>query len=383
MLSNTVKGETKVKWISSLTMLFTFFSIISGKVMYGRRHPLTHSKIHSSKQLELSVIVPARDEAQRLPRLLKSLAQQTVSVEMIVMDDGSTDQTAEIACAAGASVYSVQADKPSLWQGKSLACYQGATYASTPLLLFVDADVTLTSPRAIQALIDTYYQQDYRGLLSVQPYHSTIRPYESLSALFNTLTVVGTNQFSLIDGQQTTRMAFGPVVLTNSTDYKSTQGHQQAKHHIIEGFALGQAYSQQGLPVNLYEGQQDIQFRMYEDGIQSLVHGWVKHFSVGATATSPKVMTSIVIWLMGSIITASGLILSLLVKPISKVNMGILYILYTMQFIRIHRRVGHFSRWMLCLHPILFIFFSGVFLSSWIQSYCKRSVIWKGRTYHL
>jgi len=63
--------------------------------------------------------------------------------------------------------------------------------------------------------------------------------------------------------------------------------------------------------------------------------------------------------------------------------MGILYILYTMQFIRIHRRVGHFSRWMLCLHPILFIFFSGVFLSSWIQSYCKRSVIWKGRTYHL
>lgn len=101
MLSNTVKGETKVKWISSLTMLFTFFSIISGKVMYGRRHPLTHSKIHSSKQLELSVIVPARDEAQRLPRLLKSLAQQTVSVEMIVMDDGSTDQTAEIARAAG------------------------------------------------------------------------------------------------------------------------------------------------------------------------------------------------------------------------------------------------------------------------------------------
>ena len=259
MLSNTVKGETKVKWISSLTMLFTFFSIISGKVMYGRRHPLTHSKIHSSKQLELSVIVPARDEAQRLPRLLKSLAQQTVSVEMIVMDDGSTDQTAEIARAAGASVYSVQTDKPSLWQGKSLACYQvRPTHQLHYCCLLMP--MTLTSPRAIQALIDTYYQQDYRGLLSVQPYHSTIRPYESLSALFNTLTVVGTNQFSLIDGQQTTRMAFGPVVLTNSTDYKSTQGHQQAKHHIIEGFALGQAYSQQGLPVNLYEGQQDIQF---------------------------------------------------------------------------------------------------------------------------
>ena len=99
---------------------------------------------------------------------------------------------------------------------------------------------------------------------------------------------------------------------------------------------------------------------MYEDGIQSLVHGWVKHFSVGATATSPKVMTSIVIWLMGSIITASGLILSLLVKPISKVNMGILYILYTMQFIRIHRRVGHFHVGCYVCTYLIYLF-SGVF----------------------
>ena len=70
---------------------------------------------------------------------------------------------------------------------------------------------------------------------------------------------------------------------------------------IIEGFALGEAFSQSNLPVTVYEGSEYVKFRMYEEGLRSLIQGWTKHFSVGANQTEPKVMLAIVMWLMGSL----------------------------------------------------------------------------------
>jgi 4,4'-diaponeurosporenoate glycosyltransferase len=74
----------------------------------------------------MSVIVPARDEERSLPRLLRSLAGQTMPpLEVIVVDDHSRDDTAARAAAAGARVLS-SAPLPDGWTGKTWACHQGA-----------------------------------------------------------------------------------------------------------------------------------------------------------------------------------------------------------------------------------------------------------------
>ncbi|MEJ7450710.1 4,4'-diaponeurosporenoate glycosyltransferase, partial [Staphylococcus warneri] len=96
------------------------------------------------------------------------------------------------------------------------------------------------------------------GLLSVQPFHETGKFYESLSAIFNLMTVVGMNHFSSLKKQKDNNIAFGPILLTNIDDYLATNGHLNAEHSIIEGFAIGQVYQQLNLPVTLYEGKGNI-----------------------------------------------------------------------------------------------------------------------------
>ena len=68
-------------------------SIASGYFMYNRQRLLQYNKTTKKNYLSVSIIIPARDEEVRLPRLLTSLNQQSISPEIIVMNDGSKDNT--------------------------------------------------------------------------------------------------------------------------------------------------------------------------------------------------------------------------------------------------------------------------------------------------
>ena len=93
----------------------------------------------------MSIVVPARNEATTLPDLLASLgALDPAPHEVIVVDDGSEDGTAEVARTRGVDVHSVPGP-PEGWLGKPWACQQGARRATGDLLLFLDADVQLSA----------------------------------------------------------------------------------------------------------------------------------------------------------------------------------------------------------------------------------------------
>ncbi|RIO60116.1 glycosyltransferase family 2 protein, partial [Mammaliicoccus sciuri] len=157
------------------------------------------------------------------------------------------------------------------WQGKSHACWQGSIYATHDLLMFVDADVQFACDDSIQNIANQYDLQGGKGLLSIQPYHKIKKLYENISAIFNLMTIVGMNQFSITKSANNEQGAFGPVLVTNKQDYKLTQGHLKAKNQIIEGFAISKAYNKQGLPVSLHEGQGVVNFRMYSQGYKALL----------------------------------------------------------------------------------------------------------------
>jgi glycosyltransferase involved in cell wall biosynthesis len=98
--------------------------------------------------VEVSVVVPARNEEANLANCLQSLAhQQDATYEVIVVDDHSTDRTREIARSFPVQV--VEADPlPAGWSGKCNACWSGAKIAKGKWLLFTDAD-TRHSPLSI------------------------------------------------------------------------------------------------------------------------------------------------------------------------------------------------------------------------------------------
>jgi hypothetical protein len=91
--------------------------------------------------IDVRVVVPARDEAAVIGACLASLVGQ--ATEVVVVDDGSTDGTGELAAAAGAVVVRLDDDLPAGWMGKPRACLAGAAGATTEWLAFVDADVVL------------------------------------------------------------------------------------------------------------------------------------------------------------------------------------------------------------------------------------------------
>jgi glycosyltransferase involved in cell wall biosynthesis len=98
--------------------------------------------------MRISVILPAKNEAEGLQRTLPILRARFPEAEVIVVDDGSTDATAAIAAGHGARVLSSPYS-----MGNGAAVKRGARAASGDILVFMDADGQ-HDPALIQQLLE-------------------------------------------------------------------------------------------------------------------------------------------------------------------------------------------------------------------------------------
>jgi 4,4'-diaponeurosporenoate glycosyltransferase len=305
----------------------------------------------------LSIIIPARNEEHNLPVLLASLARQTERpLEIIVVDDGSTDRTAEIASAAGAKVIHSK-PLPDGWRGKTWACHQGVEASSGRLLCFLDADTSF-EPGGLSRVLASYHG----GAFSVGPWHAIQKPYENLSLFFNLNMVAGTAPEGL----------FGQMLLVERDSYQLAGGHEAVRGKILENFALAAHFRESGIPVCSVAGFGALSFRMYPEGIRSLIEGWTKGFASGAGRTPRGVLWTIIFWMNG-----------LIMAPIAMVASGfnpwwiLIYLACAGQVAWLARRVGGFRLYAALFYPVSMVFFFAVFGRSAMRS--GKSVTWKGR----
>ncbi len=341
------------------------------------RMPLCQKRPAAAAHRSLSVIIPARNEENALPRLLSSLDQQRAAVdEMIVVDDGSTDRTADIAAAAGARVLPCPPLPPG-WRGKPWACFQGADAATGDLLMFVDADTTFAE-HGLGRILDTYAEQD--GVLSINPYHTVTRPHEQLSAFFNLMTTIGVGAFHIgTRGGASSNGLFGPFMLLDRATYDAVGGHAPVKDKILENFHLAQHFRAHGVSLRCFGGKGALQIRMYPHGIRELINGWRKAFADGAAATPPGLLVPTVLWITGSMLAFIFLLLSL-TGLTDHLSMWLcLYCLYAVQMYWMFRRLGSFSLWTACLYPVPLVTFFVIFSQSVLAAVRKQDVAWKGR----
>lgn len=103
----------------------------------------------------ITVVVPARDEAERIAGVLAPLVDAPGVVEVLVVDDRSTDATPEVALSHGARVID-GGELPRGWIGKPWALQQGLVAAKGDVVVFLDADVVPDPrlPAAVAALLD-------------------------------------------------------------------------------------------------------------------------------------------------------------------------------------------------------------------------------------
>ncbi|MEY4352421.1 MAG: hypothetical protein RLZZ609_662 [Cyanobacteriota bacterium] len=326
----------------------------------------------------LSVLIPARNEAATLPHLLAALAAQRLQPdEVIVIDDHSDDDTATIARNATAQLPIRVVQPPPLpadWCGKTWALHDGVQASSGELLLFLDAD-TEPQPEFIERLLARH--EALGGLVSVQPYHRTEKPYEQLSVLFN---LVGLMAVPL---GPACGVAFGPALLTSRGDYERSGGHAAVAGKVVEDWFLGHCYERAGLPVSAFIGYGQLAYRMYPGGLRDMVIGFDKNFATAAGEVRWTRMLAVVLWLSGLFWAAWCLPAALLGWPMLGNPAlgwnGLIYGAYALQLLLLTRRVGRF-RWINLVFPVPVLFFLGVFLLA-ILNLERGQVQWKGRVF--
>jgi 4,4'-diaponeurosporenoate glycosyltransferase len=334
----------------------------------------------------LSVIIPARNEERNLPQLLRSLAEQAPRPhEIIVVDDGSTDRTAEVARQMGATVLSSR-PLPDGWRGKTWACQQGARAAKGELLLFVDADTwfereglakvlaahaswlaapresaTIGSPHDLPRSAETPLRAQ-GGALSVGPFHAVRKLHEDLSLFFNFNMIVGT----VPDG------LFGQMLLVDRESYWCVGGHEAVKGRTLENCFLAQQFRAAGIPTRSATGRGILAFCMYPNGLRELVEGWTKGFASGAGQTPRRVLLLVIAWMIGLMLAPIGWLVTG-----DSVARGAVYLLCAAQVGWFARQIGSFRWFTALLYPVPLIFFFAVFARSAMRS--GRQVTWKGR----
>jgi 4,4'-diaponeurosporenoate glycosyltransferase len=311
-------------------------------------------------RIPVSIIIPARDEEKNLPVLLESLTSQTPPPEeIIVVDDGSTDRTADIARATGAQVIT-SAPLPSGWRGKAWACQQGADAAVNDLLIFMDAD-TRFEPGGLQAVCTKFAKQG--GALSLAAFQTLEKPAEQLSAFFVWVMTAASE-------------LFGPFLMVSKADYQNAGGHAAVKNQVLENVYLAKKFRAAGVPVRSFRGQDVLSIHMYPGGFSDLSRGWKKAFATGAGQTPPLRMAGVVFWLSATVGTA----IMLLISAFTDYSFGLwgaLYAVFVLQVLLQLRRLGQFRFWTALFYPVFQIFFFGLFA----QSAFQKQQTWKGRTY--
>ncbi|WP_163505445.1 glycosyltransferase [Fodinicola acaciae] len=228
----------------------------------------------------VSVLVPARDEEHRIEPCLRSLLAQTAkNLEIIVLDDGSTDRTAEVVRSLGCRLVTGEA-LPEGWLGKPHACHQAAKHAgdASEILIFVDADVVL-APHAVESTVDTLRST---GLDLVSPY-----PRQQAVSVAERL-VQPLLQWSWLTflplrlAEQSPRpslsAANGQFLAVRRETYERAGGHAAVKDEVIEDVALLRAIKRAGGKGVVVDGTELATCRMYA-GAGDILDGYGKSLS--------------------------------------------------------------------------------------------------------
>jgi 4,4'-diaponeurosporenoate glycosyltransferase len=236
--------------------------------------------------------------------------------------------------------------------------------------VFLDADVELRPEALARALA---MRRERGGLVSVWPYHRVVHPYEHLSALFNVTAFMGIGAGSLLPPQNL-REAAGPMIVTTTVDYARVGGHEAVRGDVVEDLSLGRLYAESGLPVAVLGGGEDVAFRMYGEGVLSLVRGCLRSLGRGTFVLSPARIAGIIAWLTcayGAFLWAGGLKTwpAFVLTTMFAVQMGVLF-----------RQMGTFGWVDAVLYPVHLLFFTFVFLLGIFSVRVSRRVHWRGRS---
>lgn len=345
---------------------------------------------------EVSICIPARNEADSIERCIRSAVdQQYPKHHVYVLNDESSDGTTEILDQLSnrfpnkLSVIPGKT-KPENWLGKSWACHQLSEEATGDILVFIDADTWL-EPEATAKLVRTM-GRDIVDLITVWPkqklgtfWEKTVIPlvYFALLTLLPTRYVHRDPKW--LPSFLTKRVsplfaaACGQFMAFKRKAYQSIGGHSSVKNQVVEDVGLARKIKQAGFRMKMYHGSKTVHCRMYSSAIE-LWNGFRKNFLAGfgnniyffiAMALLHLIVFMLpILSLPFLLIYGSGIALILCIATV--------ILMYLQRFI-----VDIWYDWSLSyglLHPVGVFWFLILGIRVIKDRFKKESAEWKGRT---
>jgi hypothetical protein len=225
----------------------------------------------ASGRPSVSVLIPARNEAANIADAVAAvLANTGVDLELLVLDDGSTDATPEILRAiADPRLRVLQgAGLPAGWCGKQHACARLADQARHDLLVFVDADVRL-APDALSRMAGFMERSDM-SLASGFPRQITRTWSEILLLPLIHFLLLGYLPIAQMDRSASPGLGAGcgQLFIARRAGYDRAGGHAAIRASLHDGLTLPRAFRRAGLMTGLFDASRLATCRMYSNAAQ-------------------------------------------------------------------------------------------------------------------
>lgn len=335
----------------------------------------------------VSVLVPARNEERDIEAAVGSLiAQEYPDLEVIVVDDRSTDATAAILARLSESSPRLRVirgeEPPPGWLGKPHALWQAYRAASGELLLFVDADVRY-GPRAVDDAV-RFLESDRADLLALLPrleargfWENVLMPYLLVSIFFGPGWLAERDRFRWIAA------GGGAGNLVRRRAYESAGGHAAIRDSVIDDIRLALTLKRAGFRVRIARAEDAVAVRMYR-GFREVWDGFTKNVAYafeGPLGVVLGLLTSAmtVAMIVPPVVLAAALAGAAVPPPDLRLAAGATggYLLAR----AILAAALKDPVWPALANPVMALVWDALIVRSLYRRFIRRRLVWRGREF--
>lgn len=360
---------------STLAVLGAIHSLINLKLI---RRPMSAGPV----QEKVSVLLPVLNEADRIaPTLQSLLAQESlVDLELIIRDDGSTDQTVELInhltrnAKFQVNVITNDAPAPTGWVSKSWSCYQMSKVATGTVLVFIDADVSFAPTAIAQGVITM--REHKLDLISPYPKQTAITWSERLMQPLLQWSWLTFLPLRIAERAKNPALsaANGQFILVDAANYHASGGHSANPAAVLDDIALLRTIKNFGGSGVVVDGTNLAKTRMYRN-VSELTDGYAKSLW-SAVGGKPQ-----------SRFLSAFLILSYVIPPLAAVTKSPLriqragaigYLAAVLSRYLIAKRTKSRTFPDVMTHPLAILGYVGLTELSWYRK-LRNKLTWRGK----
>ncbi|MBC8102799.1 MAG: glycosyltransferase [Cytophagales bacterium] len=392
-----------IQWMKQATPLLvyqifasvfvTFATINAACDWFTLRRPTDRPRTGRTRETvaiwpSLSVLIPARDEEKTLARCVTSLASQHYqgTLEVLILDDHSSDSTGLIAGGLAASDSRIRAFKggelAAGWKGKPNALRQLAAQATGDLLLLTDADCVFQRG-ALEASV-RFRESARADCLSLMPYLECSSFWEHVVVPLQYFIVFVTLPVRNVYASKNPAFAAanGAFLLLPRSLYADLGGHEAVRAEMAEDIKFAQHVKRRGFRLVYGDGSQVYSVRMYES-----LRGVWDGFSKNLFPAMGKSLPILTVWAIFLIVTqilpfvfvGAALVLrsrspALFWLPLAHVAAALS--IRTALSLRFRQRL-----WAVVTHPVGWGITIAIAMNSAYLAYSRKGHSWKGRVY--